>query len=118
MDEKLKQLIEREKQVIKTNKKKKAERNKKQLEQALKYVQDNLLTWYSEHIDRLESKEASSYDIGHFYVYNVPEWCLYTLKVDKSYRCGDFVFKAVRCKVFRSDLELDVKLRRRWWRLW
>lgn len=118
MDEKLKQLIEREKQVIKTNKKKEVEHNKKQLEDALKYVQDNILTWYSEHIDRLESRGTSSYGVGHFYVFSVPTWCLYAFKVNKSYSCGDFVFKAVRCKVFKSDLELEVKVRRRWWRLW
>jgi hypothetical protein len=118
MDEKLKQLIEREKQVIKNNKKKEVERNKKRLEDALKYVQDNILTWYSEHIDRLESNGSSSPDVGHFYVYSVPDWWLYAFKVNKSYRCGDFVFKAVRCKVFKSDLELEVKVRRRWWKLW
>jgi hypothetical protein len=118
MDEKLKQLIEREKQVIKNNNKKEVEHNKKLLENAFKHVQDNLLTWYSEHIDSLERNGASSHAIGHFYVFSVPEWCLYTFKVNKSYRCGDFVFKVVRCGVFESELKLEVKVRRRWWKLW
>lgn len=118
MDEKLKQLIEREKQIIKNNKKEELERNKKSLEDSLEYIHENLLGWYSEHIDRIERTGTSNYDIGHFHVFNVPEWCLYTFKINKSYRWGDFVFRVVNCGVFESERELEVRVRRRWWQLW